>query len=267
MDERQVATGQAVAAVAAALPEAARAELDAAMKRLHGGGGLLVRMADLVGGAMGRSMRLGARSLGVPPAMEAKFRGVAGVALRRAFDVSVVGLAVEPAQGAAGARRMTRTVVMLSGAVGGFLGMGGFVPDLTVTTLAILRSIARVAREEGEDLAQEEARQACLQVFALAPGGGATAESDLGYFSARLMLQGRPMVLLIGEVAARYGVSLSQKFVLQAVPVVGALSGAALNAAFLRHYQDVARAHFVVRRLERAFGAEAVREAGGVAAG
>jgi hypothetical protein len=45
------------------------------------------------------------------------------------------------------------------------------------------------------------------------------------------------------------------------VPVVGALGGAAVNYAFIDHFQDVARAHFTVRRLERAYGKDAVHVA------
>ena len=35
--------------------------------------------------------------------------------------------------------------------------------------------------------------------------------------------------------------------------------GAAVNYAFIEHFQDVARAHFTVRRLERAYGKDLVR--------
>ena len=239
------------------LPATAQAELAVAAARLRTGGGMLFRMADLMGGAMGRSVRLGARTLGLAPDIESKVRDLAGLALRRAFDIAVVRLKDETTPNPA----VTRAVVIASGAVGGFLGMGGFLPDVSVTTLVIMRSIARIAQEEGEDLADEETRRACLQVFALAPGGDTTTESDFGYFSARLMAQGRPIVFMIGEVAGRYGLSLSQKLALQAVPIVGAVSGAALNNAFLGHYREAARAHFVVRRLERAFGVEEVRRA------
>jgi hypothetical protein len=45
----------------------------------------------------------------------------------------------------------------------------------------------------------------------------------------------------------------------QAVAVLGALGGAAVNLAFTEHFQDVARAHFTVRRLERIYGADVVR--------
>ena len=45
------------------------------------------------------------------------------------------------------------------------------------------------------------------------------------------------------------------------IPLVGALGGAAVNYAFIEHFQEVARGHFTVRRLERAYGKEAVRKA------
>jgi hypothetical protein len=41
--------------------------------------------------------------------------------------------------------------------------------------------------------------------------------------------------------------------------VVGALGGAAVNYAFIDHFQDVARGHFTVRRLERLYGKELIR--------
>jgi hypothetical protein len=47
----------------------------------------------------------------------------------------------------------------------------------------------------------------------------------------------------------------------QGVPVIGALGGATINVLFADHFQDVARGHFAVRRLERKYGNEAVRTA------
>jgi hypothetical protein len=40
--------------------------------------------------------------------------------------------------------------------------------------------------------------------------------------------------------------------------VIGALGGAAVNYAFIDHFQSVARGHFTVRRLERKYGKEVV---------
>lgn len=247
------------------LPAPAGDALREALERLEAGRGLVVRVADLMGGALGRATRMGVRGLGVPAPLQSRMRGVAEAALARAYDVAILGLDLtegDPRR----AGLLRRAAVMVSGAAGGFAGMAGFLPDATVTTLSIMREIAAVAREEGEDLSGLSARRACLEVFALrgpgeAGGDAAAGESELGYFSARLLMQGRPMVMLVAEVAARYGVTLSQKFALQAVPIAGALTGAALNAAFLAHYRDLARAHFTIRRLERLHGAEAVRDA------
>jgi hypothetical protein len=70
-----------------------------------------------------------------------------------------------------------------------------------------------------------------------------------------------PLVRLTAQIAARFGLVVSQKVAAQAVPVIGALGGAAVNAAFMDHFQSMARAHFTVRRLERAYGREAVHAA------
>ena len=244
----------------------AQFELERALERLEAGRGLLVRLADLMGGAVGRMSTLGARSLGLAPTLQSKLRGIAEAALARAYDVAVVGMrdggSVRPSRDAT-AGRITQLAVVASGAAGGLSGMAGFIPDIGFSTVAIMREIARIAREEGEDLSTIDARRACLEVFALKGMGSEPDESGLGYFSARSLMRGTPMVMLISEVASRYGIVIGQKFAVQMMPVAGALCGASLNAAFLGHYQELARAHFTVRRLERTHGAK-VREVAGV---
>ena len=46
---------------------------------------------------------------------------------------------------------------------------------------------------------------------------------------------------------------------LAATVLAGALGGAAVNYAFIDHFQRVARGHFTVRRLERRYGKERIR--------
>ena len=239
-------------------PESRR-ELENALRRLQSGRGLIVRLADMLGGTVNRLGRYGLKQLGVSTGTTQKFSGIAEAALARAYDVAILGLSGP----AAGSARLTRAGIMLSGATSGFIGLGGFLPDATFTTLAIMREIARIARNEGEDLTSEDARRACLEVFAFKSGTDED-ESELGYFSARLIFQGRTLTLLLAEVAARYGLVLGEKFSLQAVPVAGAVAGAALNAAFLEHYRNLANAHFIIRRLERMHGRDTVREAAAV---
>jgi hypothetical protein len=43
--------------------------------------------------------------------------------------------------------------------------------------------------------------------------------------------------------------------------VIGAAGGAIVNVVFIDHYQDIARGHFTVRRLERKYTPDAVRDA------
>jgi hypothetical protein len=238
------------------LDDSARQELADALNRLERGRGLIVRLADLLGGAFGVAGRFGLRQVGVSHELQGKFSGIAQAALTQAYNVAILGLDRSPPQRAA----VTRAAVIASGAASGFAGLAGFLPDATFTTLAIMREIARIAAAQGEDLSSEDARRACLEVFAFRSAADAD-ESELGYFSARLVFQGRPFTMLLSEVAARYGLVLGEKFSLQIVPVAGAVAGAALNAAFLAHYRNLAAAHFTIRRLERTHGRDAVRAA------
>ncbi|PCD80744.1 hypothetical protein CO710_02060 [Acetobacter orleanensis] len=246
-------------------------ELEQALAQVESGKGVLVRLADLMGGAVGHATRLGLRGLGMAPGMEDKLRGLAETAITRAFDMAILGMRnagdafaePQPWRGPA-----LQAAVAVSGAVGGFAGLAGLAPDIGFTTLTIMREIGRIAREEGEDLSAPDARRACLEVFALRafPNARKADESELGYFSARALLRGRPVVMLIAEVASHYGLALGQKVSVQLMPVAGALCGASLNTAFLNHYRALARAHFTIRRLEREHGpvvrdtAEALRD-------
>ena len=68
--------------------------------------------------------------------------------------------------------RLHRTLAAASGAVGGAFGLALLPLELPISTTLMLRSIADVGREEGEDLARPRGGVACMQVFAL---GGRTA--------------------------------------------------------------------------------------------
>ena len=52
---------------------------------------------------------------------------------------------------------------------------------------------------------------------------------------------------------------MSEKLPVQAMPIVGAAGGAAVNYAFADHFQSLAFGHFTVRRLERHYGGDVVR--------
>jgi hypothetical protein len=47
----------------------------------------------------------------------------------------------------------------------------------------------------------------------------------------------------------------------QAIPVIGAIGGGLVNTIFISHFQDMARGHFAIRRLERQYGGDVVQAA------
>ena len=54
--------------------------------------------------------------------------------------------------------------------------------------------------------------------------------------------------------APRLSVVLGQKLAAQAAPVIGAVTGAAINYVFTSYYQDMARVQFGLRRLAEESG-------------
>lgn len=173
-----------------------------------------------------------------------------------------------------------RALAAMSGAMGGALGLSAVLIELPISTTIMLRAIARIAQSEGEDLADPETALACIEVFALGGRTGSQQLHESGYFAVRAalarsvtgaihQLAGRgvvdesasAIVRLLSQVGTRFGMVVSQKVAAQAVPVLGALGGAAVNTAFIDHFQALARGHFTVRRLERTYGKVPVRVA------
>jgi hypothetical protein len=75
------------------------------------------------------------------------------------------------------------------------------------------------------------------------------------------------LVQLVGRIAARFEVVVSDKLIAQGVPLAGAVGGAAVTAAFADWFNTVARHHFGLRRLEREHGRGVVETAYRRAAG
>ena len=63
------------------------------------------------------------------------------------------------------------------------------------------------------------------------------------------------------QIASRFGIVVSEKIAAEAIPLFGAVGGAAINTIFMDHFQSMAKGHFVVRRLERTYGQEIVKSA------
>lgn len=243
-------------------------------RRLLENPGLAAQLANVVGAPMEYVM---AKRL--PPRVTKLIDTSTRKALEQSLRVATSTLRREGARPAA--RTRTHTVAAAAaGAAGGAFGFAGLAVELPITTTMILRSIADVGRSHGEDLDDPAATLACFEVLTM---GGRSASDDgaeSGYFAARAVLAhqvatateyiavhgvvangGPAIVQLLASVASRFSVKMSQKVAAQAVPVVGAVSGATLNTLFMRHFQRMAEGHFTVRELERSHGAIAVRKA------
>jgi hypothetical protein len=69
------------------------------------------------------------------------------------------------------------------------------------------------------------------------------------------------LLSFVGKIASRFGLEVSEKVAAELVPIAGAVGGFTLNILFSQHFQTLAEGHFTVRRLERKYGGEAVRQA------
>jgi len=179
-----------------------------------------------------------------------------------------------------------KTLVTSSGILGGAFGAPAFAADLTVSTKFMMRSILDIARSEGEDIMNIDTQLACLQVFALGGGSKDDDGMETSYYTTRIALSSsikgasaymvntgmsnvlenilktsaNPILKLIGMVASRFSVQVSEKFIAQAIPVAGAIGGGSLNFVFLQHFQQMAKAHFTIRKLERKYSEAVVKE-------
>ena len=73
--------------------------------------------------------------------------------------------------------------------------------------------------------------------------------------------EGAPaLVKLIATLASRFGIIVSEKVAAQAIPLIGAAGGALINTIFIDHFQNMARGHFIIRRLERLYDKDLIRQ-------
>lgn len=201
---------------------------------------------------------------------------IAQAALIKAADTAIFTMKDTP--GEASSNLSHKVAAAASGAMGGAFGLAGLALELPLSTTIVLRSIVDIARSEGASIQDVRTKLACLTVFALGGKSSADDGSESGYFAVRTALasavaeaaqhlmtknvaeSGAPvLVRLITMVARQFGLQVTQKAAAQAVPAIGAMGGALINTMFIDHYQDMARGHFVVLRLEQQYGADQVR--------
>ena len=235
--------------------------------------GLTARLSNLLGSPIEKGFKM------LPRGWSETINKVSRTALLKALQVAVVtmGRSAKPAKSS---NRLHKLLVGASGGIGGAFGLAALAVELPISTTIMLRSVAEIARSEGHDPRSVETKLACLEVFALGgrtPGDDAT---ESGYWAVRAALAkavseaasylaekgvlektAPAVVRLITSIASRFGVIVSEQVAAKAIPIVGAAGGSIINVLFMNHFQDMARGHFIVKRLERKYGTACVQAA------
>ena len=231
--------------------------------------GIAAKITNLLGTPIERGLEL------LPDNWNVKVRELTQEALSKAVHAAVFTIKDSPGKEAS--NYWHKIAVATTGGIGGFFGLTALAVELPISTTIMLRSIADIARSEGEALSKIESKIACIEVFAFGGPSKSDDASESGYFAVRAALaqsvtkaveyitekslaeEGAPaLVRLVIKIAERFSIQVSEKAAAQAVPAIGAAGGAIINTLFIDHFQDMALGHFIVRRLERKYGKEVV---------
>jgi len=241
-------------------------------KKLLENPGIAAKITNLIGMPIEKGFKL------LPENWSSKIGEISQSALTKATHTAVFTMKDSP--GKNHSNIWHKLAAATTGGVGGFFGLPAMAIELPISTTIMLRSIADIARSEKEDIFSYEVKIACIEVFALGGPSSNDDASESGYFAVRAALArsvteaaeyiaekgiveegAPPLVRFIIQVAERFSIQVSEKAAAQAIPAIGAAGGAIINTLFIDHFQDMARGHFIVRRLERKYGYKVIKAA------
>jgi hypothetical protein len=176
------------------------------------------------------------------------------------------------------------------GAIGGFFGAISLPVELPLTTAIMLRSIAAIAAEFQMDLRDPSVQLECLYILSLGSAGSAPANAEesmaSAYWTSRMAfakmsteaaklvvgksaaqlaseIEGHSVPILVkflSAIAARFEIVVSEKLMAEALPILGAMGGGVINAAFTNYFGEAARYHFGLRALENRYGRTTIEQ-------
>ncbi|MDX9730938.1 MAG: EcsC family protein [Bdellovibrionales bacterium] len=206
-------------------------------------------------------------------------------AIQKAMLVAVKTIPQESKSKPIQSARLHKGIATLAGTASGLVGLPGLAVELPLTTVVILRSILDQARLYGHDITDLQIQLECLMVFSMGTPGKADDAANSSYFMTRASFAGivnkiaetaatlstkellsliekgsAPIIVrMISKVAETFQIRVSQKFLAESVPIVGAIGGGALNYAFTDFFTTTAKYHFAVRALEIKYGQDLVQ--------
>lgn len=160
------------------------------------------------------------------------------------------------------ARRVERYLPGITGALGGLTGLPGAFVDVPVTITVILRGVLDEAENLGFSPDEDEVRKEALRVFSM---GGPFSEddgADMALIVTKASMTGQTVSGLLQAAIPRLASALGPKLMAQSVPLIGAVSGAAINTIFASYYREMARVRFAIMResLDRGVSQQTVAE-------
>jgi hypothetical protein len=234
---------------------------------------LAARVADLIGRPIEAGFKL------LPHNWNQKIREITQAALLKGLELAMHTLGESESGKKESHEWLHKVLVTASGVAGGAAGLASLAIELPISTAIILRSIAEIARSEGHQLNSLEVKLSCLEVFALGGTSQKYSASESGYWAVRGVLAktfseaatyiaergfaektAPPLVRFIAAIASRFSAVVTEEIAAKAIPVVGAVAGGTINLLFMDHFQEMARGHFIIKRLEKKYGAKFVEQ-------
>ena len=216
-------------------------EIDALVARYERATGPLMKLANFAGSHIESVMEK------IPDGFEKELQNTIKLALEKAYDTSdyLSNNSYAPTVPSY-FHKVTATV---TGAIGGLAGLAGAAAELPVSVTTMFGSFQKIAESYGFDRSDPETKLECLKVFSM---GGPLEEDDdldLSFATAKLGLSGQSVRNIIATASQRLSVVITQKLGSSAIPILGALSGGALNYAFITYYEEMAHIRFRLKQL------------------
>jgi len=161
------------------ITDADRKELQLA-KNLLENPGIAAKITSLIGMPIEKGIKK------LPGNWVDKIGEITRMALLRASEAAIFTMKDKPGEGSS--NQWHKLGVAASGGVAGFFGLAALAIELPITTTIMLRSIAEIARSQGESVTSHETKLACLEVFALGGNTRSDENTESGYYTVRALL-------------------------------------------------------------------------------
>jgi hypothetical protein len=233
--------------------------------------GLTARITDLIGKPIEEGFKL------LPKNVNQKIGEITQMALLKGLEFAV--FTMSETEKKSSQDWLHKLLIASSGFAGGFAGFSSLALELPISTCIILRSIADIARSEGHNVRQLEIQLSCLEILALGGSKKTHEPVSSGYWAIRSMLAksvseaaafiaerglaekgAPPLIKLIAAIGSRFSAVITEEVAAKAIPIVGAVAGGTINILFINHFQEMARGHFIVKRLEIKYGTSQIEK-------